>query len=279
MTAWHFIDGVWSEGNPGIMGPMTHGSWLASTVFDGARAFEGVAPDLDLHCARMVASVKTMGLKPLHDPDELVDIARDGIARFSKDDALYIKPMYWAEDGWVDVDPETTRFCLSVYESPMPDANGFSATLSPYRRPSVELMPTDAKAACHYPNSARALREARGRGFENSIMMDPLGNVAELATANLFYAKDGAAHTPVPNGCFLNGITRQRTIKLLRDAGVQVHERSLTYGEFLDADEVFSTGNYGKVQPITRLEERDLQPGPIYARARELYWAWAHGSL
>jgi len=279
MTAWHFIDGVWSEGNPGIMGPMTHGSWLASTVFDGARAFEGVAPDLDLHCARMVASVKTMGLQPLHAPSELVEIAGEGIARFSKDDALYIKPMYWAEDGWVDVDPETTRFCLSVYESPMPDANGFSATLSPYRRPSVELMPTDAKAACHYPNSARALREARGRGFENSIMMDPLGNVAELATANLFYAKDGAAHTPVPNGCFLNGITRQRTIKLLRDAGVPVYERSLTYGEFLDADEVFSTGNYGKVQPITRLEERDLQPGPIYARARELYWSWSHGSV
>lgn len=277
MTAWHFIDGKWVDGNPGIMGPMSHGAWLASTVFDGARAFEGVAPDLDLHCDRMVASVKTMGLAPLHKSGELVEIAREGIAKFPKDMALYIKPMYWAEDGWVDVDPDTTRFCLSVFESPMPDANGFSASLSPYRRPSVELMPTDAKAACHYPNSARALREARARGFENAIMMDPLGNVAELATANLFYAKDGAAHTPVPNGCFLNGITRQRTIKLLRDAGIPVHERSLTYGDFEAADEVFSTGNYGKVQPITRLDARALQPGPIFTRARELYWAWSHG--
>lgn len=279
MAAWHFIDGVWSEGNPGIMGPMTHGSWLASTVFDGARAFEGVAPDLDLHCERMVSSVRTMGLEPLHGPDELVEIARDGIARFSSDTELYIKPMYWAEEGWVDVDPDTTRFCLSVFDCPMPDAKGFTATLSPFRRPSVELMPTDAKAACHYPNSARALREARARGFENAIMMDPLGNVAELATANLFYAKDGEAHTPVPNGCFLNGITRQRTIKLLRDTGIAVHERSLTYGEFAQADEVFSTGNFGKVLPITRLDDRDLQPGPVYARARELYWAWSHDSL
>lgn len=277
MTAWHFIDGKWTEGNPGIMGPMTHGAWLASTVFDGARAFEGVTPDLDLHCERMVASVKTMGLKPLHSPGELFEIAQDGIAKFAKDSALYIKPMYWAEDGWVDVDPDTTRFCMSVFDSPMPDAKGFTATLSPYRRPSVELAPTDAKAACHYPNSARALRDARGRGFENAVMMDPLGNVAELATANLFYAKDGAAHTPVPNGCFLNGITRQRTIKLLREAGIPVHERSLTYGEFEAADEVFSTGNHGKVLPITRLGERDLQPGPVYARARELYWAWSHG--
>ncbi len=277
MAAWHFIDGEWVDGNPGIMGPLTHGAWLASTVFDGARAFEGVAPDLDLHCERIVASVRTMGLKALHTPGEVLEIARDGISRFPKGTALYIKPMYWAEEGWVDVDPDSTRFCLTVEETPMPDANGFSATLSPFRRPSVELMPTDAKAACHYPNSARALREARGRGFENAVMLDPLGNVAELSTANLFFAKDGVAHTPAPNGCFLNGITRQRVIKLLRDAGVTVHERSVTYGEFKEADEVFSTGNFGKVQPITRLEGRDLQPGPVYTRARELYWSWSHG--
>ena len=279
MKAWHFFNGEWIEGNPGIMGPMSHGSWLASTVFDGARTFEGVSPDLDRHCERIVASVQTMGLKVLHSAGELEEIAQDGIAKFSKDTALYIKPMYWAEDGFVDVDPDSTSFCFSVFESPMPDPKGFSATLSPFRRPSVELMPTDAKAACHYPNSARALREAAKRGFDNAIMCDPLGNVVELATANLFYAKDGAAHTAAPNGCFLNGITRQRVIRLLIDAGIEVHERALTYADFLDADEVFSTGNFGKVLPITRLEDRDLQPGPVYSRARDLYWAWSHGGL
>ena len=276
MAAWHFLEGKWVDGNPGIMGPLSHGAWLASTVFDGARAFEGVAPDLDLHCERIVASVKTMGLKPLHTPGEVLEIARDGISRFPAGTELYVKPMYWAEDGFVDVDPESTRFCLTVDEEPMPHANGFSATLSPFRRPSFELMPTDAKAACHYPNSARALREAAGRGFENAIMLDPLGSVAELATANLFYAKDGVAHTPVPNGCFLNGITRQRVIKLLRDAGITVHERTIAYRDFEAADEVFSTGNFGKVQPITRLDDRDLQPGPVFTRARELYWEFAH---
>jgi branched-chain amino acid aminotransferase len=277
MTAWHFFEGKWQDGNPGIMGPMTHGAWLASTVFDGARAFEGVAPDLDLHCARMVNSVKSMGLKPLHAPGELLEIARDGITRFPRDAALYIKPMYWADDGWVDVDPDTTNFCLSVFDAPLPDEIGFSAHLSPYRRPSLEYAPTDAKAACHYPNSGRALRAARAQGFDNAVMLDPLGNVAELATANLFLAKDGAAHTPVPNGCFLNGITRQRTIKLLREAGIAVYERTLAYTDFEDADEVFSTGNFAKVLPITRLDGRDLQPGPVYAKARELYWAYAHG--
>jgi branched-chain amino acid aminotransferase len=108
-------------------------------------------------------------------------------------------------------------------------------------------------------------------------MLDALGHVAELATANIWYAKDGEAHTPIPNGTFLNGITRQRVIRLLRGAGITVHERALTWRDFLDADEVFSTGNWAKLMPVTRIDNRNLQPGPIYAKARELYWAFAHG--
>lgn len=274
---WTFVDGKWTEGNPMIMGPMTHGAWLASTVFDGARAFEGVTPDLDRHCERMVRSVRAMGLKPLHGPGELLEIAHEGVAKFEPGTALYIRPMYWAEGGFVDNDPETTRFCLCVHESPLPDPAGFSVTLSPFRRPGAEAAPTMAKAACHYPNSGRALRDAVQRGFGNAVMLDLLGNVAELATANIFMVRDGEVHTPVPNGTFLNGITRQRVIDLLRRAGVAVHERTLAYGDLMEADELFSTGNWGKVLPITGIEGRDLQPGPIYARARELYWSWSHG--
>jgi branched-chain amino acid aminotransferase len=185
--------------------------------------------------------------------------------------------MYWAEDGFVDVDPETTQFSISVYDEPLPEPNGFSITCSPFRRPSYEYAPTDAKAACHYPNSARAMREARSRGFDNAVLLDGLAHVSELATANIFLVKQGEVHTPVPNGTFLNGITRQRVIGLLRQSGVSVHERSVTWRDVLDADELFSTGNYGKVMPITRVESRHLQPGPIYNRARQLYWAFAHG--
>jgi branched-chain amino acid aminotransferase len=103
-----------------------------------------------------------------------------------------------------------------------------------------------------------------------------LGNVAELTSANIFMAKDGQVHTPVPNGTFLNGITRQRVIRLLRSAGYDVFERTMGYDEFLEADEIFSTGNYNKVSPVNRIEERDLQPGPIAARARELYMEFSH---
>jgi len=104
-----------------------------------------------------------------------------------------------------------------------------------------------------------------------------LGNIAELATANVFMAKDGVVFTPVPNGTFLNGITRQRTISLLEASGQRVVQGALSYKDFKSADELFSAGNYGKVQPITKIDERDLQPGPIYRKARELYAAYAKG--
>ncbi len=103
-----------------------------------------------------------------------------------------------------------------------------------------------------------------------------MGYVAELATANLFLVKDGVVHTPAANGSFLAGVTRRRVIQLLRDAGYEVLERSITYDEVLQADELFSSGNFGKVLPITGIEQRSLQPGPVYSRARALYWEFTH---
>jgi branched-chain amino acid aminotransferase len=155
-------------------------------------------------------------------------------------------------------------------------ADGYGAHASPFRRPTRVSAPVEAKAGCLYPNNARAMTEARGRGFDNCLMCDMLGNVAELATANIFMAKDGVVITPVPNGTFLSGITRARVIALLREAGVDVVETTLRYSDFQSADEIFSSGNYTKVAPITRIDKRNLQPGPIYRRARELYWEFAH---
>jgi branched-chain amino acid aminotransferase len=92
----------------------------------------------------------------------------------------------------------------------------------------------------------------------------------------VFMVKDGVVFTPMPNGTFLNGITRQRVIKLLRDDDVAVVEAVLRYRDFENADEIFATGNASKVLPVTRIGERALQPGPLYRKARELYWAYAH---
>jgi branched-chain amino acid aminotransferase len=278
---WTFFEGDWREGNVAIMGPRTHAAWLGSTVFDGARAFEGVTPDLEAHCERINRSAETFLLKPVVPVQAWIGLALEGLKRFEANAALYIRPMYWADQGFgggVKFDPETTRWCLTIYEAPMPEPTGVALTLSPFRRPTIETACVDAKASCLYPNNTRALIEAQGRGFDNCIMRDMLGAVAETANANIFMVKDGVVFTPSPNGVFLDGVTRRRVIGLLRGDGVEVREQTLTYDDFLAADEIFSTGNYAKVSPAIRIEDRVLGVGPVYRRARALYWDFAHAS-
>ena len=212
-----------------------------------------------------------------------LNLVRDGIKRFERDAALYIRPMYWAEEGspsgLVQPDPESTRWCLTLFVAPMPQPAGnrdHALAVSPSRR---------AKPRRSRPRPAASIRttrgrliEARARGFDNCLMCDLLGNVAEMGTANIFMVKDGVVFTPAANGTFLAGITRARVIKLLREAGAQVVETTLRYSDFQSADEIFSSGNYSKVSPVTRIDERILQPGPVYRKARELYWQFAHAS-
>jgi branched-chain amino acid aminotransferase len=276
---WTFFNGAWHEGNPPILGPRSHGFWLASSVFDGGRVFEGVMPDIELHAQRVRRSAQSIGLNPPVDAQTIVGLAREGVKKFAPGTPLYVKPMIWGEGdkgSAILPDPDDSRFLVCLFAAPMPEPKGSSITLSPFRRPTLECMPTDAKAGCLYPNNARALREAKARGFDNALVRDFLGNVAELTTANIFMAKDGVVYTPDPNGTFLNGVTRQRVINLLRQSGVTVVEKALSYADFETADEIFQSGNYAKVMPITKIDGRDLQPGPFYAKAREAYWAFAH---
>ncbi|WP_269932202.1 branched-chain amino acid aminotransferase [Aminobacter sp. HY435] len=280
-ATWTYVDGDWYEGNVALIGPRSHAMWLASTVFDGARWFEGVAPDLEAHSRRVNASAIALGLKPTMSPEHIVGLTWDGLKKFDGKTAVYIRPMYWAEHGGymgVPADPASTRFCLCLYESPMLPPTGFSIGLSPFRRPSLETMPTNAKAGCLYPNNGRAILEAKMRGFDNALVLDMLGNVAETGSSNIFLAKNGQVYTPAANGTFLSGITRSRTVSLLAEAGMTVIEKTLSVREFLEADEIFTTGNHSKVVPVTRIEERILQPGPVAKKSRELYWEWAHSA-
>lgn len=280
-TTWTYVDGDWHEGNVAVIGPRSHAMWLGSSVFDGARWFEGVSPDLDRHSSRVNASAEGLGLKATMPAEEIAGLTWDGLKKFDGNTAVYVRPMYWAEDGGymgVPADPDTTRFCLCLYESPMISPSGFSVTVSPFRRPTVETMPTNAKAGCLYPNNGRAIMEAKKRGFDNALVLDMLGNVAETASSNVFLVKDGHVFTPAANRTFLSGITRSRVMGLLADYGFRTTEKTLTVQDFMEADEIFSTGNHSKVVPIIRIEDRDLQPGPVARKARDLYWEWAHSS-
>jgi branched-chain amino acid aminotransferase len=276
MAGVYWYDGVWSTEEPKILGPMDHAFWLGSVIFDGARAIEGWAPDLDRHCARAVRSALTMGMKPTKTAAEIEALCREGIRRMGAGATLYVRPMFFIRRGLgaARPDPDSTDFILSLYDTPLPAWAGFSAMLAPFRRPATDMAPTDAKAACLYPNGARATAWCVERGADMAVLCDAVGNVAEFASSNLWLAKDGVVVTPSVNHTFLNGITRQRVLALFREQGIPVEERAVRPTELDTADEIFSTGNYAKVQPCSRINGRDLPVGPFATRARELYFAW-----
>ena len=276
---WTWFKGGWHQGDVAIMNAADHGTWLGSLVFDGARAFEGVVPDLEPHMARVNDSARVMGLEPTMSTEALVALVHEGLAKFAPDAPVYIRPMYWSTEGGRGVvvpDPESTAFALSLEQLAMAPADAAQRLCrTQFVRPMLSMAPVNAKAACLYPNNGRMIREAQARGFDNALVADPLGNVAETATSNIFMVRDGVVKTPVPNGTFLNGITRQRVIKLLRADGYEVEETTLSFADFEGADEVFMSGNISKITPVTAFEDTQYPIGPVTRRARELYWDWA----
>jgi branched-chain amino acid aminotransferase len=270
---WH--DGTWHDPPPRLLSPMDHAFFMGTSVFDGARAFDGLVPDIDQHCARLVASAEAMLLRAPLAAGAIEALVREGVRRFRADAQLYVRPLVYARRGWVAPDTDSSEFCLVLDEMRLPEPGPMAVCFSPFRKPARDMAPTDAKAGCLYPNMQRALRAAAARGFDNAICLDPNGNVAELATANLWIVKDGVALTPAANGTFLAGITRARVLELLQKDGVPAREAVLTREDVLAATEVFTTGNFGKVLPITRIDDRSFQPGPVYGKARQLYWRFA----
>ncbi|MEM8572516.1 MAG: branched-chain amino acid aminotransferase [Pseudomonadota bacterium] len=276
-----WFEGRWHAGNIPILGAADHATWLGTMVFDGARAFDGATPDLDLHCARLIRSAEMMGLEPCASTDELITLCLEGAARMGPGRPLYLRPMMWSREGMpsmIDPDPEETAFAVCIEDLAFAAPGPFALTMSPFRRPSRDAALNDAKAACHYANNGRIIREAKTRGFNNALSLDQDGNVAETGSSNVFLVRDGVVATPTPNGSFLNGITRQRVIALLREDGVRVEETTLLPQDFDTADEIFLTANAQKIIAVTRYETRELKSTAMAARARALYWDYAHQS-
>ena len=274
-----WFEGRWHEGDIAVMRAADHGIWQGSSVFDGARLFDGLVPDLDLHCARVNRSAAALMITPTIDPAEMVEIAREGLRKYAKGAAVYVRPMYWALDGSdLGISPleNSTGFALCLEEVPMPPADrATTLTTTQFRRPVLADNVCNAKAGCLYPNNARMLVEAQRKGFGNALVQDAMGNVAESATANVFIVKDGVVLTPIANGTFLAGITRARHMANLRAAGVEVREAVLTLDDVRAADEVFLSGNFGKVTPVTGFEDVTYAHGPMTKRIREIYMDWA----
>ena len=274
-----YFEGQWHEGDVPVMRAADHGIWQGSSVFDGARLFDGLVPDLEAHCARVNRSAEALMITPTIEVADMVEIAREGLRKYSKDAAVYIRPMYWAIHGSdLGVAPAqgVTGFALCLEEVPMPAPDATTTlTTTQFRRPVLADNVCNAKAGCLYPNNARMLVEAKHKGFGNALVQDAMGNVAETATANVWMVKDGEFFTPIANGTFLAGLTRKRHMENLRAAGYVVHETVLTLDDFRKADEVFLSGNFAKVTPAVAFDDVRYDHGPLTRKVREIYMDWA----
>lgn len=273
-----YFNGQWHDGNLPIIRAADHAAWLASTVFDGARFVNGMAPDLWAHCARINRSAKALRLTPTHSTQQIFDACWEGLQSYPKDTAIYVRPLYWGLDTLAAAvlgdDACDFSICLEVVPMAKPE-DAQRLTTTRFRRPVMEDNICDAKAGCLYPNNGRMIAEARSKGYDNALVADVMGNVAETGVSNIFMVRDGEVFTPIPNGTFLAGITRARHIKNLRADGVTVHECVLTFDDFRAADEVFMTGNLNKITPVSEFDGTHYEIGPVTKRARELYWDWA----
>ncbi|MBC6437202.1 MAG: branched-chain amino acid aminotransferase [Rhodobacteraceae bacterium] len=274
-----YVNGTWHDADIPIMRAADHGTWLGTTVFDGARHVDGMAPDLLAHCVRVNNSARALMLTPTVSAEDMVQITWEGLKRYPKGAPVYIRPMYWGmHGGHMGIVPKDTEtgFAICLEEIPMaaPEATS-RLTTTQFHRPILADNVTNAKAGCLYPNNARMLTEALAKGYDNALVADAMGNVAETATANIFMVRDGVVFTPIANGTFLSGITRARHIKNLTTNGIEVREAVLSFQDFREADEVFMSGNLNKVTPVTEFDGTHYQMGPITRKTRELYWDWA----
>jgi branched-chain amino acid aminotransferase len=278
-----FWEGRWHDSDLAVMKAADHGIWQGSSVFDGARYFDGMCPDLALHCARINRSAEAMMITPTVEAADMVAIVREGLLAYGPGQAVYIRPMYWALHGsdlGISPMPGATGFAISLEEVPMPDpAFATRVTRTRFRRPVLEDSVCNAKAGCLYPNNARMLVEAQQKGFGNALVADALGNLAESATANVFLVKDGVVFTPVPNGTFLAGITRARHMANLRAEGIEVREAVLSFDDAHAADEIFLSGNFAKVTAVKEFDGTHYKTRAMTDKVRRLYLDWAAGQV
>jgi branched-chain amino acid aminotransferase len=266
---WIWLDGgfvPWREARPHVL---THGLHYASAVFEGERAYAGHIFRLRDHTERLLESARIMGF-PLPWTAEEIDaacigtLARNGLAEG------YLRPIAWRGSEEMGVAARATRPHLAIaawewpsYFAPEQRMRGIRLAMAPWRRPDPATAPTRAKASGLYMTGTLSKHAAMDQGYDDALMLDWKGDVAEATGANAFFVIDGALHTPAPDG-FLDGITRRSVMALARRRQVPVVERRMAEADIARASEVFLAGTAAEVTPVREIAGHGVfTPGPV----------------
>lgn len=247
---------------------LTHGLHYASSVFEGERVYDGEIFKLTEHSERLINSAKILGFDLGMTVEELNKACTD-IVTANKIVDGYIRPIAWRGSEMMGVSAQNNKINVAVaawvwpsYFDPETKMKGIRLKLSDWKRPSPETIPTDSKAAGLYMICTLSKHQAESEGYDDAIMLDYRGRIAEATGANVFFTKNGVIHTPTPD-CFLDGITRRTVIDLARARGIEVVERAIMPEEMAGFDECFLTGTAAEVTPVGCIDQYTFVPGGI----------------
>ena len=261
---------------------LSHGLHYASCVFEGERVYNGEVFKLREHTQRLIESGKELGFDIPYSLEELEQATRDTVAAQGYPDA-YVRPVAWRGSEMMGVSAQETSINVAIavwewpsYFSPEARMHGIRLKTSKWRRPDPQTAPVHAKAAGLYMICTLSKHEAEADGWDDALMLDWRGQVAESTGANIFLVQDGKIHTPTPD-CFLDGITRRTVIELARAHDIDVVERVIMPEEFEKTDEVFVTGTAAEVTPVGQVDEYNFQVGSVSRTLMEDYDALVRG--
>ena len=263
----------WRECNVHIL---THALHYASCVFEGERVYNGSIFRLRDHSQRLIDSAAALGFEIPYSVEEIDAATLETVAAQGFDDA-YVRPVAWrgSEMMGVSAQQSVIHMAIAVWEWPSyfsPEARmkGIRLKTSDWKRPSPESAPVHSKAAGLYMICTLSKHKAEDEGYDDALMLDYRGRIAETTGANIFLAQEGVLHTPIPD-CFLDGITRRTVMELARLRGIDIVERVLMPDEFAKADEIFVTGTAAEVTPGGEIDQHNYQVGPITKALMEDY--------
>ena len=247
---------------------LTHALHYASCVFEGERVYGGKVFHLDEHSQRLINSAKLLGFEV---PIGLAAIneATNAVVKANNIVDGYVRPLAWRGAEQMGVSAQATKIHMAIatwewpaYFTPEARLKGIRMTISKWARPAPNTAPTASKAAGLYMICTLSKHAAEAEGYEDALMLDWRGRIAEATGANIFLAINGELHTPTPD-CFLDGITRRTVMGLARARQIKVVERAIMPDELGQAQEVFLTGTAAEVTPVREIGPYKFTPGRI----------------
>lgn len=261
---------------------LTHGLHYASAVFEGERAYSGQIFKSLEHSQRLHNSADILGFDIPFTVEQIEDAKKETLARSGLESA-YVRAIAWRGSEMMGVSAQNNTIHLAIATWHWGDyfadkMKGIRMTHAQWKRPSPETAPCDSKAAGLYMICTMSKHAAEKEGYQDALMLDWRGQIAEATGANIFFIRDGAIHTPTPD-CFLDGITRRTAIGLAKARQIEVVERAIFPDELPTFSECFITGTAAEITPVAEIGEHTFKPGQITGALVEDYERLVNGKL